>query len=143
MPESNNHFSSVFVYHRSSRTLHVDDTIIYGDHPGFLLKLVGFKHGSMAFQPSIKGPGLYPTAEAPFDFRDWMKTLLNDWTFDNICCAHSGVKIGGAHEQVTQLVSNAEPLFQKLSEKNRKKNPNGEIPAGTHQNFNVTGDECG
>ncbi|CAF0778367.1 unnamed protein product [Adineta steineri] len=143
LPESSNHFVSVFVFHRPSRTLHVDDTIIYGDHPGFLLKLTGFKHGTMAFQPSIKGAGLYPTAEAPFEFRDWMKTLLNDWPFDNICCAHSGIKIGGAHEQVIELVNTADALFNKLSEKNRKKNPNSEIPAGNHPNMNVSGDECG
>lgn len=72
-----------------------------------------------------------------------MKQMLNDWPFDNICCAHSGVKIGGAHEQVVQLVVNAEPLFQKLSDKNRKKNPNSEIPTGSQPNFNVSGDECG
>jgi hypothetical protein len=143
LPESNNHFVSVFVFHRPSRTLHVDDTIIYGDHPGFLLKLIGFKHGTMAFHPSIKGPGLYPTAEAPFEFRDWMKTMLNDWPFDNICCAHSGIKVGGAHEQIVQLVNNAGPLFHKLSEKNRKKNPDNEIPIGNHPNMNVSGDECG
>jgi hypothetical protein len=143
LPEASNHFVSVFVFHRPSRTLHVDDTIIYGDRPGFLMKLIGFKHGSMAFQPSIKGPGLYPTVEAPYEFRDWMKTMLKDWPFDNICCAHSGVKTGGAHEQVVELVHNAEPLFKKLSEKNRKKNPDKEIPAGNHPNMNVSGDECG
>jgi len=97
----------------------------------------------MALHPSIKGPGLYPTAEAPYEFRDWMKKMLNDWPFDNICCAHSGVRIGGAHEQVVQLVDNAEPLFNKLSEQNRKKNPGSEIPAGNHPNMNVSGDECG
>ena len=97
----------------------------------------------MAFQPSIKGPGLFPTAEAPYAFRDWMKTMLNHWHFDNICCAHSGVKIGGAHEQVVQLVNNAEPLFNKISEQNRKKNPSSEMPAGSHPNWNVSGNECG
>ena len=96
----------------------------------------------MAFQPSIKGPGLYPTAEAPFEFRDWMKTMLNDWSFDNICCAHSGVKIGGAHEQVVQLVNNAEPLFNKISEQNRKKHPNKEVSAGNHPNMNASADQC-
>ncbi|CAF3746141.1 unnamed protein product [Rotaria sp. Silwood1] len=143
LPESSNHFISVFVFHHLSRTLHVDDTIVYGDHPSFLLKLIGFKHGTMAFHPSIKGPGLYPTVDAPLQFRDWMKTMLKDWTFDNICCAHTGVKIGGAHQQVVELVNHAEPLFNKLSEKNRKKNPHNEIPAGNHPNMNVSGDECG
>ncbi|CAF4414951.1 unnamed protein product, partial [Rotaria magnacalcarata] len=143
LPETSNHFVSVFVFHRPSRTLHVDDTIAYGDHPSFLLKLIGFKHGSMAFHPSIKGPGLYSTPEAPFEFRNWMKTILNDWPFDNICCAHNGVKIGGAHDQVIELVNLAEPLFKKLSEKNRKKHSSHDVPAANPSNMNVSGDECG
>lgn len=143
LPESSNHFVSVFVFHRSSLTLHVDDTIIYGDHPNFLLKLVGFKHGSMSFQPSIKGPGLYPTPEAPIEFRNWMRTMLKDWPFDNICCAHSGVKIGGAHEQVVELVNDSESFFDKLSAKNRKKTPDLETSGNLPPSMNVSGDECG
>ena len=97
----------------------------------------------MAFHPSIKGPGLHPTPEAPLEFRNWMKTILNDWPFDNICCAHNGVKIGGAHEQVGELVNLAEPLFNKLSEKNRKKHSSHDTPAANPSNMNVSGDECG
>jgi len=77
-PESSNHFISVFVYHRLSGTLHVNDTIIYADKPSFLLKLFGYKDGSMAFHPSIKTVGLHPTADAPYLFRDWMHNMLND-----------------------------------------------------------------
>jgi hypothetical protein len=46
----------VFVFHRDSRTIHNDDTILYAQHPGFLLKLFGFKHGTMMFHPSLSGP---------------------------------------------------------------------------------------
>ncbi|CAF0930230.1 unnamed protein product [Adineta ricciae] len=143
LPESSNHFVSVFVFHRPSRTLHVDDTIVYGDHPSFLLKLIGFKHGTMAFHPSIKGSGLYPTVEAPSQFRLWMENILNDWNFDNICCAHSGVKIGGAHELVSQLVKAAESLFTKLSEKNGKKTATDDVSSDNQANLNVTDNECG
>lgn len=143
MPESTNHFVSVFVFHRPSRTLHVDDTIAYSDHPGFLMRLMGFKHGTMAFHPSIKGPGLYPTAEAPFEFRDWMKLILKDWPFDNICCAHNGIKIGGAHDQVAELVIQAESLFIKLSEKHRDQHSIPDQASSNHSNMNVSGDECG
>ena len=59
-PETTNHFVSVFVYHPESRTLHVDDTIMYAEKPGFLLKLFGYKDGALAFHPSIKNAGLYP-----------------------------------------------------------------------------------
>lgn len=133
----------MFVFHRPSRTLHVDDTIIYGDHPNFLLKLIGFKHGTMAFHPSIKGPGLYPTVEAPFQFQSWMKTILNDWNFENICCAHSGVKIGGAHELVSQLVIAAEPLFTKLTERNGKRAVTSDMAGDNQPNLNVSDNECG
>ncbi|CAF1236831.1 unnamed protein product [Adineta ricciae] len=142
-PESSNHFVSVFVYHPVSKTLHVDDTIMYSEKPGFLLKLFGMKDGAMAFHPSIKSAGLHPTAEAPYLFRDWMRNVLKDWHFDNICCAHLGVKIGGAHADVTTLLNSAEPLFEKLSKRNQKKNPSGELPPENHPNTNVSGDECG
>lgn len=142
-PESSNHFISVFVYHPASRTLHVDDTIMYAEKPGFLLRLFGFKGGAMAFHPSIKSAGLHPTAEAPYLFRDWMRNVLRDWPFENICCAHLGVKVGGANADVATLLNNAEPIFAKLSERNRKKNPSGGLPPGNHPNMNVSGDECG
>jgi len=143
-PEKTNHFISVFVFHRQSRTLHVDDTLMYSIKPGFLLKIAGFKDGFMAFHPSIKSHGLYPTTEAPYQFRDWMKQILADWDFDNICCAHLGTKVGGAKQQVAETLAKAEPLFQKLSEKNRKRNPTNAIPhSEEHHPNNVTGDECG
>jgi hypothetical protein len=143
LPESSNHFNSVFVYHKPSRTLHVDDTIMYGENPGFFVKLVGLKKGTFAFHPSMKNNGLYPTVEAPFQFRDWMKQLLSDWQIDNICTAHIGAKIGGVHAHLVELVDQAEKLFEKLSEQNKKKNPDGELPKTTHPNMNVSGDECG
>ena len=97
----------------------------------------------MAFHPSIKTVGLYPTSDAPHAFRDWMRTLLHDWPFENICCAHIGVKIGGAHADVTRLLDRAERLFAKLSKKNRRRNPDGDIPVNNHYNMNAFEDECG
>ncbi|CAF1066866.1 unnamed protein product [Adineta steineri] len=142
-PESSNHFISVFVYHLSSKTLHVNDTIIYADKPNFLFRLFGYKHGKMVFHPSIKTVGLHPTEDSPYLFRDWMRSMLHDWPFENICCAHMGVKIGGAHDDVVTLLNESESLFKKLSTKNRKRNPDGELPIGNHYNMNIVGDECG
>ena len=116
---------------------------MYAEKPGFLLRLFGYKDGLMAFHPSIKSSGLHPTADAPYLFRDWMRHILRDWPFENICCAHLGAKIGGAHADVTALLTKAESLFAKLSEKNRKRNPEGELPPGNHPNMNVSGNECG
>jgi len=140
VPERTNHFISVFVFHKQSKTIHVDDTIMFSQNPGFLLKLAGFKEGTMMLHPAIKGPGLLPHPEAPFQFRDWIKKLIDDWDFDNLCAAHFGCKIGGAKQQLTEVVKKAEPLFQKLN--NKRKDPNykfnDEIPSN-----NVKGDECG
>eukprot|EP01121_Diplochlamys_sp_Union-15-3_P013456 TRINITY_DN4175_c0_g1_i2.p1 TRINITY_DN4175_c0_g1~~TRINITY_DN4175_c0_g1_i2.p1 ORF type:complete len:295 (+),score=44.87 TRINITY_DN4175_c0_g1_i2:132-887(+) len=119
MPEKYNHFSCVFVFHKESHTIHVDDTIMYSEDPGLLLKLVGFKKGTMSFHPSIKGPGLLPHPNAPFEFRDWVRAIINDWDFHNICTAHFGNKIGGAKEQLVHLTKDADDLFQKEHEKRK------------------------
>ncbi len=121
----------------------MNDTIIYADKPSFLLKLFGYKNHTMAFHPSIKSFGLHPTEDSPYLFRDWMRNMLHDWSFENICCAHMGVKIGGAHADVVTLLDKSESLFTKLSLKNRKRNPDGELPTDNHYNMNIVGDECG
>lgn len=138
-PEKSNHFVSVFVHHHDSKTLHVDDTLMYAENPGLLLKLFAMKAGSTMFHPSIKDNGLYPTAEAPLQFRDWMNQLLKDWNFDNLCTAHIGVKSGGAHAAVEELMKNSEQFFTDLSEKNKKKTPPS---VGKHAEW-VSGTECG
>ena len=51
----------------------------------------GYRHGSMSFHPSIKGPGLLPTPEAPYQFKEFIEGILRDWDFDNICAAHMGI----------------------------------------------------
>lgn len=63
--------------------------------------------------------GLYPTVEAPLQFRDWMNKLLDDWDFDNLCTAHIGVKMGDAHTALKDLVNQSEKVFQELSERNK------------------------
>ncbi|XP_037040368.1 uncharacterized protein LOC119077304 [Bradysia coprophila] len=119
-PEDTNHFVSIFVYHRNSKTLHVDDTLIYAEDPSWPVRLVfGVQAGSLKFHPSMADGGLYRTVEAPLQFRDWMKKLLDDWDFENLCTAHIGVKKGGAHDAVRELVNESEKLFEELSERNR------------------------
>eukprot|EP01118_Nematostelium_gracile_P010594 TRINITY_DN3673_c0_g1_i1.p1 TRINITY_DN3673_c0_g1~~TRINITY_DN3673_c0_g1_i1.p1 ORF type:complete len:300 (-),score=77.51 TRINITY_DN3673_c0_g1_i1:89-922(-) len=138
LPEKTNHFICVFAFHKESKTLHVDDTIMFSEDPGFLLKAAGLKKGSMSFHPSIKGPGLLHDPDAPFHFRDWLKQVINDWDFDNIVTAHVGNKIGGAKAQLIQTLDNAAPLFQKLHEKRKEK---GYVPDETSQHY--SGEECG
>ena len=53
--------------------------------------------------------------------------------------AHTGNKIGGARDQLKVVLDAAEPLFFKLSERNKKK----QAPLDTEHAHNVHGNECG
>jgi len=149
IPEDTNHCSSVFVFHPASRTIHVDDTILYSNNPGFLLRLGGYKQGTMCFHSSLKGVGFLPTPEAPWQFRDWVQGILKDWDFDNMATAHMGVRMGGAKKQLEEILVQAEPLFKKISDKNSKKgsaNVSAETEKeeeGEVQQMTVSGSECG
>jgi len=116
-PEFLNHFASVFVFHRESSTLHVDDTLNYFEQdPSLAIRILRKKKkGDMAFHPSIKGPGLHPSAAAPIMFRAWMYTVIADWEFDNMCTAHGGRLLGGAHEKVWSFVKSYETGFEELA----------------------------
>ncbi|KAJ3192790.1 hypothetical protein HK101_005964 [Irineochytrium annulatum] len=118
LPETSNHFNNVFVFHKASRTVHVDDTILISNSPGFLLRLIGFKEGSMMFHPSMSGPGLYPNEDAPKQFICWLEKMMNDWDFDSMASAHNGYMVGGAKALVKDTLEKAKPQLAKLS-KNR------------------------
>jgi len=119
-PEKLNHLNSVFVFHARSRTIHEDDTIMIGSNPSVLLRVAGFKDGSFSFQPSIKGPGLQGSPQAPYAFRDSLLAMIRDWDFDNICAAHMGNCVGGAKGKLLELVERSAPFFKKISERNAK-----------------------
>lgn len=117
MPEKSNHFSAVWVFSPAAHMLHVDDTIMYLEAVPLLLKML-FKSQHFLFHPSIKGPGLYPTPEAPFQFRDWVRDIIRDWDFDSVVCAHRDVRIGGAKALLQTALEDAAPLFESISAKN-------------------------
>lgn len=141
-PESYNHFSCVWVYHRESRTIHVDDTINYYTESGgfsqWVTDLFG-KTGTFAFHPSIEL--LHPTKEAPNDFRNWVNGVINDWDFDNACCAHIGVRMGGSKQLLIDCLEKSEPLLVKLSKNAsvRECSQNSKKVG----DMNVEGHECG
>ncbi|KAJ3320478.1 hypothetical protein HDU76_000297 [Blyttiomyces sp. JEL0837] len=116
-PPSYNHFSNVFVFHKASKVIHVDDTIMFGDKPGFIQRLMGLTDGSMLFHPTMTSVGLQPTPEAPLQFQSWMRKLLCDWDFDHLASAHNGVKIGGAKAMVEELLKNSEAALKNIGER--------------------------
>jgi hypothetical protein len=71
--DENVHFSSVLVLHLSSKTIHVDDTVMYIRLPK-MLRLLGLKD-SMSFHPTL-AKALEKRAGAAADFRDCAEQLI-------------------------------------------------------------------
>lgn len=117
-PAEHNHLSCVFVFHPSSRTIHVDDTIVYIERSSCLLSFVGAKVGDMILTWNL-AQCLYKTPEAPYQFKSFLQRILKDWDFDNICTAHIGNKIGGAKKALEETVANAEDKFHEISDINK------------------------
>lgn len=82
----NLHFSSVLAYHRESKTLHVDDTLVYAPIPGPLGRLLP---PVLAFHPTL-ALTLEKRAGAAGEFRQWAQQLSQRWEdAANLCAAHS------------------------------------------------------
>lgn len=83
----NIHFSSVLVYHRASKTIHVDDTLNYMRLPK-AARVLG-KSNSTSFQPTLPF-ALEKRAGAAHDFRQWGEELVEAWgDAENLCTAHN------------------------------------------------------
>jgi hypothetical protein len=83
----NVHFSSVLVLHRASRTIHVDDTLMYVRLP-LPARVVGFRD-ILLFHPTLR-QALEKRKGAGQDFRDWVEELAEDWRdAENLCAAHT------------------------------------------------------
>jgi len=90
----NVHFSSVMVYHRASKTIHVDDTLMYVRMP----KLVRmFKADLLRFHPTL-GQALERRAGATEDFRAWARELAGSWgEAENLCAAHTATLLARSY----------------------------------------------
>jgi hypothetical protein len=133
-PERTNHFSNVFVFHKPSRTFHVDDTLMVFNNPGFLLRRgAGLKDGGMYFHLSITNHGLLPHPDSPKQFYCWMEKMIHDWDFDSIVTAHNGVQVGGAKEKLKELMNRFE---KKMAELTKQKAEAWKANGGVLQNPN-------
>lgn len=85
------HFASVLVFHRGTKTLHVDDTVMYLRLPKLLRP---FKRDLTMLHPALpkvleRRPG------AVVDFRNWTRELVGRCRgVDNLCAAHSATLLG-------------------------------------------------
>jgi hypothetical protein len=83
----NIHFASVLALHRSSRTAHVDDTLMYLQLPK-TLGMLGLKD-ALTFHPTLVG-ALEREAAAAAEFRAWAEELIEQWQgVENLCAAHT------------------------------------------------------
>jgi len=83
----NVHFSSVLVLHRASRTIHVDDTLMYVRLP-LPMRVLGFRD-ILLFHPTLR-QALEKRKGAGQDFRDWAEELAEGWRdAENLCAAHT------------------------------------------------------
>jgi len=90
--DENVHFSSVLAYHPESRTIHVDDTLMYIRLP-LLMRFFGLKE-AFSFHLTLakvlqKRPG------AAQEFREWATELAETWrAAENLCAAHTAALLG-------------------------------------------------
>ena len=81
------HFSSVLVLHRASRTIHVDDTLMYIRLP-MLMRWFGLTD-PVSFHLML-AKALEKRAGAAQDFRQWAEELTERWRdAENLCTAHT------------------------------------------------------
>ena len=85
--DENVHFSSVLSYHPSSRTIHVDDTLMYIRLP-LLMRFFGLPD-ALSFHPTL-AKVLEKREGAVQDFRNWFGELAENWqSVENLCAAHT------------------------------------------------------
>lgn len=117
----NLHFSSVLAYHRASKTIHSDDTLMYLKFPG----IVGvIKKPEVSFHMTLSKT-LEKRAGAAKDFRLWATQIAEQWEdAENLCAAHSATllaskikyvsvanKIRGALQKVERTLQAHEKKF--------------------------------
>jgi hypothetical protein len=82
------HFSSVLAYHPLSKTIHVDDTLMYVSLPR-AAGMLGVRN-PLVFHPTLP-QALLREPGAARAFREWALALAQDWAAaENLCAAHTG-----------------------------------------------------
>jgi hypothetical protein len=107
------HFSSVLVYHRYSRTIHVDDTLMYIRLPR-LMKLFGLQD-PISFHPTLSKV-LEKRIGAADEFEKWVKDIAESWSdAENLCAAHTANFIGNKNIHGT-IIKALDKVQNKLQE---------------------------
>ena len=107
------HFSSVLAFHHASRTLHVDDTLLYMHLP-WPVRL--FKPDVTRLHPAL-AEVLEHRPGAAADFRSWCRELVDRCRdVENLCAAHSTVLLAGNNDGAS-IVARVETAVQNVEGK--------------------------
>ena len=88
----NIHFSSVMAFHPTSKTIHVDDTLVFSELPD-VMGLVGYRN-VLSFHPTLL-MALQKREAAAEEFEVWARELADKWReAENIVAAHTAPLIG-------------------------------------------------
>jgi hypothetical protein len=105
------HFASVLAYHKSSRALHVDDT---------LTQAPPFPHfGGLSLHPSL-GPALQKRRGAAPEFREWTEELMLLIEKTNYLCTAHLRKLPGNDGHADDLVDQVRDAIKKMDDTVRR-----------------------
>lgn len=114
--DENVHFSSVLAYHRHSRTIHVDDTLMYIRLP-LLMRFFGLTD-AMSFHPTLSKV-LEKCEGAVDDFSQWAEELAEQWQdAENLCAAHTAALIAeddsetSIHDRILKALSKVQSTLK-------------------------------
>jgi len=111
----NLHFSSILALHKPSKTIHVDDTLMYTKLPKPIGETVSF-HLTLA-------KTLEKRAGAAADFQAWAAELINDWgDAENLCTAHTHALLAAKNNgaSIKDRIQAALTKVEKKLEKHQK-----------------------
>lgn len=92
------HFSSVLAFHKPSKTIHVDDTLMYVKLP-FPFRLLTGKP-QLRFHPTLS-QALTKADNAAVQFRAWAQALARDWEgAENVCAAHTAPQLSTRRRKI-------------------------------------------
>ena len=116
----NYHFSSVLAYHKASRTIHSDDTLMYVKWPGSLEMI---KESEVTFHLTLSKT-LERRIGAAGEFRSWARQLAEKWgDAENLCAAHTAALLGcnNQSESIPNRILNALNKVEKTLQAHEKK----------------------
>lgn len=114
------HFSSVLAYHKASKTIHSDDTLMYLRLPGAIGRL---KKPEVSFHMTL-AKTLEKRSGAANEFRMWARHLAEQWSdAQNLCAAHSATLLGkdNVGQSIALRIENALAKVEKTLQAHEKK----------------------